>query len=70
MECPTPFLDNGLDQDTVIVHLGPQTAITDATCCRPVWPMKLSPFQMPNIDPTAKLVSMIDEPSNGSNATD
>lgn len=39
------------------------------TWSRPVTPMSLSPGHTPKMVPTVKLVSTMDEPSSGSNAT-
>jgi len=67
---PILFSECLLATDTANVHLGPYTAITDATCSRPVLPKNSLPSHTPYIEPTAKLVSTIDDPSSGSNATD
>lgn len=40
------------------------------TCSLPVRPSSLSPGQIPKIDPTEKLASMMEEPSRGSNPTE
>ena len=42
----------------------------EATCSRPVRPIKSGPDQIPKIDPTAKLASIMEEPSKGSKDTE
>lgn len=66
-EYATTLLDS---RATVMVVRGPYTAIPAAASSRPVMPTSLLPGHTPKMVPTAKLVSMMDDPSRGSNATE
>mmetsp|Transcript_26477 Transcript_26477/g.59726 ORF Transcript_26477/g.59726 Transcript_26477/m.59726 type:complete len:218 (-) Transcript_26477:447-1100(-) len=52
------------------VVLGPYKDTTDATCSRPLRPSSPLPGQIPKIEPTEKLASMMLDPSSGSNPTE
>jgi len=54
----------------LIVVRGPYTQIPAAHNSLPLMYVNLSPFQIPNIVPTAKLLSIMLEPSSGSKATE
>lgn len=53
-----------------MVVRGPYTAIPAAARSRPLTPTSRLPGHTPKMVPTAKLVSMMDDPSRGSNATE
>ena len=53
-----------------MVVRGPYTAIPAPARSRPLTPTSRLPGHTPKMVPTAKLVSMIDDPSRGSNATE
>lgn len=48
---------------SVMVVRGPYVAMPEAASSRPVMPVRREPGQMPKMVPTAKLVSMMEEPS-------
>ena len=54
----------------VIVVRGPYMAAPAAFICLPFIPVSLSPGHIPQIDPTAKFVSITEDPSKGSKATE
>lgn len=55
---------------TVMVVRGPYTAIPAPASSRPLMPTSRFPGHTPKMVPTAKFVSMMDDPSRGSNATE
>lgn len=55
---------------TMTANTKVSNAIEKITCSLPVLPSSLSPGQTPKMLPTAKLASMIDEPSKGSKPTE
>ena len=48
---------------SVMVVRGPYVAMPEAASSRPVMPVRREPGQMPKMVPTAKFVSMMEEPS-------
>lgn len=65
-----PVLDEMEFNASITVTRGPYCATNDADCSRPTRFNKPRPGHTPQIVPTAKFASTIDEPSSGSKATE